>query len=225
MASSPARTTVSTRVHHAHEQSTLSSAAACSRGTRSHSSTAGHWRDLGPFENNVEFASPAGINGPFRYADSRQIFFPCHTDRCGQKGRRPLFDCVQKGRWSELLPRHSGHDKDMIVHVGTRRVYVHRITRRCHESAVPRMCKGIQQLVPAMAGPNIKWTAGPGPAPLPYSKRAREALGVTDDVRIVKMTAGAGGREAFICRTLFRQRRCRRFAAVGRECSSHLQYY
>lgn len=29
---------------------------------------------------------------------------------------------------------------------------------------------------------NIKWTAGPGPAPLPYSKRAREAMGVTDDV-------------------------------------------
>lgn len=29
---------------------------------------------------------------------------------------------------------------------------------------------------------DIKWTAGPGPAPLPYSKRAREALGVTDDV-------------------------------------------
>lgn len=36
-----------------------------------------------------------------------------------------------------------------------------------------------------MAGPNIKWTAGPGPAPLPYSKRAREAMGVTDDVRNV----------------------------------------
>ncbi|CAB1117948.1 unnamed protein product [Ectocarpus sp. CCAP 1310/34] len=32
-----------------------------------------------------------------------------------------------------------------------------------------------------MAGPDIKWTAGPGPAPLPYSKRAREAMGVTDD--------------------------------------------
>lgn len=32
---------------------------------------------------------------------------------------------------------------------------------------------------------DIKWTAGPGPAPMPYSKRAREAMGYSDDVSIV----------------------------------------
>lgn len=29
---------------------------------------------------------------------------------------------------------------------------------------------------------DIKWTAGPGPAPMPYSKRAREAMGYSDNV-------------------------------------------
>lgn len=35
-------------------------------------------------------------------------------------------------------------------------------------------------------GMDIKWTPGPGPAPLPYSKRAREAMGYSDDVSLTQ---------------------------------------